>query len=199
MRIDKLTSKLQQALGDAQSLAVGRDHNQIEPVHVLYALLDQDNGSAGHLLDSAGSNVLAIRNSVIKAMESLPTVGEATGDVGLGQALGRVLNLADKLAQKRGDTYISTELFVLAVLEDKSEAGKILKDAGATRDQLMAAIDKLRGGDNVDDAGAEEQRGALDKYTIDLTERAEQNKLDPVIGSDEATRRVIQVLSRRTS
>src|SRR5699024_5220662 len=158
MRIDKLTSKLQQALGDAQSLAVGRDHNQIEPVHVLYALLDQQGGSVRHLLESTGLDVREIRNRLIKSMENLPTVGEATGEVGLGQALGRVLNLADKLAQKRGDAYISTELFVLATLEDKSEAGKILKDAGATRDKLTEAIDNLRGGENVNDAGAEEQR-----------------------------------------
>src|SRR5699024_6528742 len=198
MRLDKLTSKLQEALGEAQSLAVGRDHNQIEPLHVLYALLDQQGGSVRHVLESAGLDVREIRNRLIKALEALPTVGQPTGDVSPSQALGRVLNLADKLAQKRGDAFISSELFTLAALEDKSDAGKILKQAGATQEKLTTAIDTLRGGDNVNDANAEEQRGALEKYTIDLTERAEQNKLDPVIGRDEEIRRVIQVLSRRT-
>jgi len=198
MRMDKLTSKLQQALADGQSLAVGRDHSQIEPLHILHALLDQQGGSTRHLLESAGLDVREIRNRLLKALENLPTVGEATGEVPPSQALGKVLNLADKQAQQRGDGFISSELFVLAALQDKSEAGKILKEAGASRDNLTAAIDKLRGGESVDDAGAEEQRGALEKYTIDLTERAEQNKLDPVIGRDEEIRRVIQVLSRRT-
>ena len=123
MRLDKLTSKLQEALGEAQSLAVGRDHNQIEPLHVLYALLDQQGGSVRHLLDSAGLDVREIRNRLTKALEALPTVGQPTGDVPPSQALGRVLNLADKLAQKRGDAFISSELFALAVLEDKSDAG----------------------------------------------------------------------------
>ncbi|MES1948497.1 ATP-dependent chaperone ClpB [Salinisphaera sp. C84B14] len=198
MRMDKLTSKLQSALGEAQSLAVGRDHNEIQPVHVLLALLDTEGGTVRPLLDGAGLDVRDLRNRLLKALDDLPTVGQATGDVGAGQALVRVLNLSDKLAQKRGDSFISSELFVLAALEDKSEAGTILKNAGATRDKLTAQIDKIRGGENVDDANAEEQRGALDKYTIDLTERAEQGKLDPVIGRDEEIRRVIQVLSRRT-
>ena len=198
MRMDKLTSKLQSALGEAQSLAVGRDHNEIQPVHVLLALLDTEGGTVRPLLDGAGLDVRDLRNRLLKALDDLPTVGQATGDVGASQALVRVLNLSDKLAQKRGDSFISSELFVLAALEDKSEAGTILKNAGATRDKLTAQIDKIRGGENVDDANAEEQRGALDKYTIDLTERAEQGKLDPVIGRDEEIRRVIQVLSRRT-
>ncbi|WP_348766806.1 ATP-dependent chaperone ClpB [uncultured Salinisphaera sp.] len=196
--MDKLTSKLQSALGEAQSLAVGRDHNEIQPVHVLLALLDTEGGTVRPLLDGAGLDVRDLRNRLLKALDDLPTVGQATGDVGASQALVRVLNLSDKLAQKRGDSFISSELFVLAALEDKSEAGTILKNAGATRDKLTAQIDKIRGGENVDDANAEEQRGALDKYTIDLTERAEQGKLDPVIGRDEEIRRVIQVLSRRT-
>ncbi len=198
MRMDKLTSKLQQALADGQSLAVGRDHSQIEPLHVLLALLDQQGGSVHHLLDSTGLDVREIRNQLLKAVEDLPKVSQATGEVPPGQALGRVLNLSDKLAQQRGDAFVSSELFVLATLEDKSDAGKILKRAGATRGKLAAAIENLRGGENVNDANAEEQRGALDKYTIDLTERAEQGKLDPVIGRDEEIRRVIQVLSRRT-
>ncbi|WP_353176191.1 MULTISPECIES: ATP-dependent chaperone ClpB [unclassified Salinisphaera] len=196
--MDKLTSKLQSALGEAQSLAVGRDHNEIQPVHVLLALLDTEGGTVRPLLDGAGLDVRDLRNRLLKALDNLPTVGQATGDVGASQALVRVLNLSDKLAQKRGDSFISSELFVLAALEDKSEAGTILKNAGATRDKLTAQIDKIRGGENVDDANAEEQRGALDKYTIDLTERAEQGKLDPVIGRDEEIRRVVQVLSRRT-
>ncbi|MDA3920721.1 MAG: ATP-dependent chaperone ClpB [Salinisphaera sp.] len=198
MRMDKLTSKLQQALGESQSLAVGRDHNEIQPQHLLLALLDAEGGTVRPLLDGAGLNVREIRNQVLKSLDNLPTVGQATGDVNPSQALVRVLNLADKLAQKRGDSFVSSELIVLAMLEDKSEAGKILKNAGATRDNLIKQIDAMRGGESVNDANAEEQRGALDKYTSDLTERAEQGKLDPVIGRDEEIRRVIQVLSRRT-
>ncbi|AWN16660.1 ClpB protein [Salinisphaera sp. LB1] len=198
MRMDKLTSKLQQALADAQSLAVGRDHNEIQPQHLLLALLDAEGGTVRPLLDGAGLNVREIRNQVLKSLDNLPTISEATGEVNPGQALMRVLNLSDKLAQKRGDSFISSELAILAMLEDKSETGKILKNAGATRDNLTAQIDKIRGGEQVDDPNAEEQRGALDKYTTDLTERAEQGKLDPVIGRDEEIRRVIQVLSRRT-
>ena len=198
MRMDKLTSKLQQALADAQSIAVGRDHNEIQPAHLLAALLDAEGGTVRPILDGAGLPVREIRNQVIKALDGLPTVGEPTGEVGAGQALVRVLNLADKLAQKKGDAYIASELVLLALLEDKSEVGKILKNAGATRDKLEAQINTLRGGEGVQDANAEEQRGALDKYTTDLTERAEQGKLDPVIGRDEEIRRVIQVLSRRT-
>ncbi|RJS93110.1 ATP-dependent chaperone ClpB [Salinisphaera sp. Q1T1-3] len=196
--MDKLTSKLQQALADAQSLAVGRDHNEIQPAHLLAALLDAEGGTVRPVLDGAGLAVRDIRNQVFKALDDLPKVGNPTGDVMPGQALVRVLNLADKLAQKRSDSYIASELVLLAMLEDKSEVGKILKNAGATRDKITAQIDAIRGGDNVDDANAEEQRGALDKYTTDLTERAEQGKLDPVIGRDEEIRRVIQVLSRRT-
>ncbi|ROO28111.1 ATP-dependent chaperone ClpB [Salinisphaera japonica] len=196
--MDKLTSKLQQALADAQSLAVGRDHNEIQPAHLLTALLDAEGGTVRPVLDGAGLAVREIRNQLMKTLDTLPTVGEPTGDVGASQALVRVLNLADKLAQKRGDSYIASELILLAMLEDKSEVGKILKNAGATRDNLTRQIDAMRGGENVADANAEEQRGALDKYTTDLTERAEQGKLDPVIGRDEEIRRVIQVLSRRT-
>nr|WP_245965390.1 ATP-dependent chaperone ClpB [Salinisphaera orenii] len=198
MRMDKLTSKLQSALGEAQSLAVGRDHNEIQPQHLLTALLDAEGGTVRPLLDGAGLDVRAIRNQLLKSLDDLPTVADASGDVSPGQALMRVLNLADKLAQKRGDAFISSELVVLAMLEDKSDTGRILKNAGATRDALETQIETMRGGENVNDANAEEQRGALDKYTTDLTERAEQGKLDPVIGRDEEIRRVIQVLSRRT-
>ncbi|ROO29264.1 protein disaggregation chaperone [Salinisphaera orenii MK-B5] len=196
--MDKLTSKLQSALGEAQSLAVGRDHNEIQPQHLLTALLDAEGGTVRPLLDGAGLDVRAIRNQLLKSLDDLPTVADASGDVSPGQALMRVLNLADKLAQKRGDAFISSELVVLAMLEDKSDTGRILKNAGATRDALETQIETMRGGENVNDANAEEQRGALDKYTTDLTERAEQGKLDPVIGRDEEIRRVIQVLSRRT-
>jgi len=198
MRMDKLTSKLQQALADSQSLAVGRDHNEIQPQHLLLALLDAEGGTVRPLLDGAGLNVREIRNQILKNLDNLPTVGQATGDVNPSQALVRVLNLADKMAQKRGDAFVSSELIVLAMLEDKSDTSRILKDAGATRDNLTSQVDTMRGGENVNDANAEEQRGALDKYTTDLTERAEQGKLDPVIGRDEEIRRVIQVLSRRT-
>src|SRR5699024_11026276 len=159
MRMDKLTSKLQEALGEAQSLAVGRDHSQIEPLHVLQALLDQEAGSARHLIEAAGVDVREVRNRLIKAIENLPTIGEATGEVPPTQALGRRLNLADKLSQQRGDAFISSELFLLAALEDKGDSGRILKEAGVTPDNLTAAIDKLRGGENVNDANAEEQRG----------------------------------------
>ena len=198
MRMDKLTSKLQQALADAQSLAVGRDHNEIQPTHLLTALLDAEGGTVRPVLDGAGLAVREIRNQLMKTLDTLPTVGEPTGDVGASQALVRVLNLADKLAQKRGDSYIASELILLAMLEDKSEVGKILKNAGATRDNLTRQIDAMRGGENVADANAEEQRGALDKYTTDLTERAEQGKLDPIVGRDDEIRRTIQILQRRT-
>ena len=198
MRMDKLTSKFQQGIQEAQSLAVGRDHAQIEPVHLMLALLDQQGGTVHHVLDQAGVDVKAVRSGLQKALDELPTLQEATGEVGLSQELARLLNLTDKAAQQRGDAYISSELFALAALEDKGALGKLLKEASATKDNLGKAIDAIRGGENVSDPNAEEQRGALDKYTIDLTERAEQGKLDPVIGRDDEIRRVIQVLSRRT-
>jgi len=198
MRMDKLTSKFQLALADAQSLAVGRDHQFIEPVHLMTALLDQDGGSIRHLLTQADTNVNKLRSQLGEAMDRLPSVEGIGGDVHLSNDLGRLLNLTDKLAQKRKDNYISSELFVLAALEDKGQLGNMLRDAGASKGGLETAIDQMRGGQSVDDPNAEDQRQALEKYTIDLTERAEQGKLDPVIGRDDEIRRTIQVLQRRT-
>ena len=198
MRMDKLTSKFQLALADAQSLAVGRDHNYIEPVHVLVALLDQEGGSVRHLLTQAGVNANLLRSHLGKMLERLPTVEGASGDVHISNDLTRLLNLSDKLAQQRKDQYISSELFVLAALEDKGEVGKLLQEAGASKSLVEQAIDNMRGGQKVDDPNAEDQRQALEKYTIDLTERAEQGKLDPVIGRDDEIRRTVQVLQRRT-
>jgi len=198
MRMDKLTSKFQMALADAQSLAVGRDHQFIEPVHLMLALLDQDGGSIRHLLGQADVNVNSLRSHLGEAVDHLPTVDGMDGDVHLSNDMGRLLNLTDKLAQKRNDNYISSELFVLAALEDKGSLGKLLRDAGASKGGLEKAIDQMRGGQSVDDPNAEDQRQALEKYTVDLTERAEQGKLDPVIGRDDEIRRTIQVLQRRT-
>jgi ATP-dependent Clp protease ATP-binding subunit ClpB len=198
MRMDKLTSRFQQALSDAQSLAVGRDHNMIEPVHLLVALLDQQGGSTRPLLAQAGINVPLLRERLGEQLEKLPKVRGQEGNLNVGNDLSRLLNLTDKLAQQRGDAYIASELFVLAALDDKGELGKALKAAGADKGKLEAAIGKLRGGDKVSEPNAEEARQALEKYTIDLTARAESSKLDPVIGRDEEIRRTIQVLQRRT-
>ncbi len=199
MRMDKLTNKFQMALADAQSLAVGRDHNYIEPVHLLLALLDQQGGSVRPLLSAAGVNVNALRAELGQALEQLPRVqGASAGEVHVSNDLGRQLNLADKLAQQRKDQYISSDLYLLAVLEDKGPAKDLLQRHGASKTTLEQAIAQVRGGESVNDPNAEEARQALDKYTIDLTERAEQGKLDPVIGRDDEIRRTIQVLSRRT-
>jgi ATP-dependent Clp protease ATP-binding subunit ClpB len=196
--MDKLTSRFQQALADAQSLAVGRDNNMLEPAHLLAALLDQQGGSTGPLLTQAQVNVPALRQRVGEILDRLPRVAGEEGNINLGNDLNRLLNLTDKLAQQRGDQFIASELFVLALLEDRGEVGGALKAAGASKERLEAAIDKLRGGEKVQSENAEEQRQALEKYTIDLTERAEAGKLDPVIGRDEEIRRTIQVLQRRT-
>ncbi|MBK1725087.1 ATP-dependent chaperone ClpB [Thiocystis violacea] len=198
MRMDKLTAKFQMALADAQSLALGRDHQFIEPVHLMVALLDQEGGSVRHLLNQADVNANRLRSSLGEALDRLPTVQGAGGDVHLGNDLSRLLNLTDKLAQQRKDQYVSSELFVLAALEDKGVLGNALREAGASKGAIEKAIDAVRGGQGVDDPNAEEQRQALEKYTIDLTERAEQGKLDPVIGRDDEIRRTIQVLQRRT-
>ena len=198
MRMDKLTSKFQMALADAQSLAVGRDHNYIEPVHVLVALLDQEGGSVRHLLTQASVNSNLLRSHLGEMLDRLPTVEGGSGDVHISNDLTRLLNQTDKLAQQRKDQYISSELFVLAAVEDKGELGKLLTDAGASKSLVEQAIEKMRGGQSVDDPNAEDQRQALEKYTIDLTERAEQGKLDPVIGRDDEIRRTVQVLQRRT-
>ena len=198
MRMDKLTSRFQQALADAQSLAVGRDHNMLEPVHVLTALLDQQGGSTQPMLAQAGVNVAALRTRLGQILDRLPKVSGQEGNLGVGNDLNRLLNLTDKLAQKRGDQFIASELFVLAALEDKGETGAALKAAGANAANLETAIERMRGGEKVDDANAEETRQALEKYCIDLTARAASGKLDPVIGRDEEIRRVVQVLQRRT-
>ncbi len=198
MRMDKLTTKFQMALADAQSLAVGRDHQMIEPAHVMTALLDQDGGSVRHLLDLAGVNVHQLRTKLGEALDGIAQVSGTGGEVHLSNDTGKLLNLADKLSQQRKDQYISSELFLLAALEDKGNVGKALRDAGASKGALEQAIEQLRGGQAVNDPNAEESRQALEKYTIDLTERAEQGKLDPVIGRDEEIRRAVQVLQRRT-
>ena len=198
MRLDRLTSKFQLAISDAQSLALGRDHQYIEPVHLMTALLNQDAGSIRPLLNHAGVDVSALRSQLSQALDKLPKVEGIGGDVQLANSLGVLLNYCDKLAQKRNDKYISSELFILAACDDKSALGDVLRKAGASQKTIEAAIEKMRGGQKVDDQNAEDQRQALDKYTIDLTERAEQGKLDPVIGRDDEIRRTIQVLQRRT-
>jgi len=186
------------ALADAQSLAVGRDHQFIEPQHLMIALLDQQGGTVRHLLNQSDVDVNSLRSQLGDALDHMPSVEGTAGEVHLSNELGRLLNITDRLAQKRNDQYISSELFVLAALEDKGELGKILRNVGAAKGPLEQAIDKMRGGQKVEDPNAEEQRQALEKYTIDLTERAEQGKLDPVIGRDDEIRRTIQVLQRRT-
>ncbi|MDP3331099.1 MAG: ATP-dependent chaperone ClpB [Methylococcaceae bacterium] len=198
MRMDKLTSKFQAALADAQSVALGKDHQFIEPVHTMLALLDQEGGSVKPLLTQLGVNTSALRADLTKELGRIATVSGAGGDVQISNELSRLLNLTDKLAQKRNDKFISSELFLLAVFEEKGLLQDTLKKAGVNKQQVEQAIDAMRGGQAVDDANAEDQRQALNKYTINLTERAEQGKLDPVIGRDDEIRRTIQVLQRRT-
>jgi len=198
MRMDKLTSKFQTALADAQSLALGKDHQFIEPVHLMLALLDQEGGSIKPLLAQLGVNTQSLRTELVKELGHIATVSGAGGDVQISNELSRLLNLTDKLAQKRNDKFISSELFLLAAYEEKGYLNDLLKKAGVIKKNVEIAIDKMRGGEAVDDPNAEDQRQALSKYTIDLTERAEQGKLDPVIGRDDEIRRTIQVLQRRT-
>ena len=198
MRMDKLTTKFQLGLSEAQSLAVARDHQFIEPAHVMVALLDQQGGTVRHLLTQAGVNVNALRSQLGDVIDRLPTVQGSAGDVQVSNDLGRHLNVMDKLAQKRGDQYISSELFPLAALEVGGPVANALKSNGASKESIEKAIESVRGGEAVNDPNAEENRQALEKYTIDLTERAEQGKLDPVIGRDDEIRRTIQVLQRRT-
>jgi len=196
--MDKLTSKFQMALSEAQSTALGRDHQFIEPAHLMLALLDQQGGSVRPLLDKLGANVSVLRSQLGDALERSPKVDGTGGDVHVSNDLNRLLNLSDKLAQKRGDQYISSELFVLAALEDKGTLGKSLREAGVIKGALEHAIDELRGGEKINDPNAEESRQALEKFTVDLTARAEAGKLDPVIGRDDEIRRTVQVLQRRT-
>src|SRR5215470_15791968 len=198
MRLDRLTTKFQQALADAQSLAVGNDNQFIDPAHVLAALLDQEDGATSALLAKAGVNVPRVREGLKRALERLPKVEGHGGEVQIGRELSNLLNLVDKEAQKRGDQYVASELFVLALTEDKGEVGRLLKEAGGTRKAIEQAIAAIRGGETVANPEAEGQREALKKYTLDLTDRARQGKLDPVIGRDDEIRRVIQILQRRT-
>jgi len=198
MRLDKLTTKLQEALADAQSHAVGNDNQYIEPVHVLVALLNQDDGSARSLLQRAGVNVASLGNALKSAIDRLPKVTGTDGQVSIGRELSGLLNLADKEAQKRGDEFLASEMMLLALVDDKSEAGKLARENGLTRKALEAAISAVRGGATVNSQEAEGQREALKKYTLDLTERARLGKLDPVIGRDDEIRRAIQILQRRS-
>jgi ATP-dependent Clp protease ATP-binding subunit ClpB len=196
--MEKLTAKLQQGLGDAQSLAVGRDNQLLEPVHLLAALLDQQGGTVRPLLVKAGGNLPKLKTELSQALDRLPKVEGAPGDIHVSNDLGRLLNVADKLAQQRGDQFISSELYVLACFEDRAMLARILKDCGFAKAAVEKAIEEVRGGDKVQDANAEEGRQALEKFTVDLTKRASDGKLDPVIGRDDEIRRTIQVLQRRT-
>jgi ATP-dependent Clp protease ATP-binding subunit ClpB len=193
-----LTTKFQEALADAQSLAVGQDNPTIEPVHVLLALLKQSDGSTSSLLQRAGVNVQRLGAGLASVLERLPRVENSDGQIQLGRDCANLLNLADKAAQKRGDEFIASEMFLVALADDKGEAGRVLKEAGLTKKALEAAIESVRGGENVTNPEAEGQREALKKYTMDLTERARNGKLDPVIGRDDEIRRAIQILQRRT-
>ncbi|MFZ6813099.1 ATP-dependent chaperone ClpB [Undibacterium sp. Rencai35W] len=198
MRLDKLTTKLQEALADAQSQAVGNDNQYIEPVHILLALINQDDGGSRSLLQRAGVNVAALTNALKSALDRLAKVTGTDGQVQIGRELMGLLNLADKESQKRGDEFLASEMVLLALADDKSEAGKLARENGLTRKSLEAAIAAVRGGTNVNSQEAEGQREALKKYTLDLTERARLGKLDPVIGRDDEIRRAIQVLQRRS-
>ena len=198
MRMDRLTSKFHDALSGAQSLAVGRDHQFIEPVHLMIALLDQQGGSVRPLFSQAGININLLRSQLAELLDQLPQIEGVAGELHISNALGKLLNVTDKLAQARKDQFISSELFVLAVMDDKGPLTNALLAAGANKQAVSAAVEAIRGGQAVDSANAEDQRMALEKYTIDLTERAEQGKLDPVIGRDEEIRRAVQVLQRRT-
>ncbi|MEG1081007.1 MAG: ATP-dependent chaperone ClpB [Pseudomonas sp.] len=198
MRIDRLTSKLQLALSDSQSLAVGMDHPAIEPAHLLQALIDQQGGSIKPLLMQVGFDVNSLRKALSNELDQLPKIQNPTGDVNMSQDLARLLNQADRLAQQKGDQFISSELVLLAAMDENSKLGKLLLGQGVTKKALENAISNLRGGEAVNDPNAEESRQALDKYTVDLTKRAEDGKLDPVIGRDDEIRRTIQVLQRRT-
>ncbi|KTS74834.1 protein disaggregation chaperone [Pseudomonas oryzihabitans] len=198
MRIDRFTSKLQLALADAQSLAVGHDHPAIEPLHLFSALLDQQGGSIPPLLRQVGFDLASLRKTLAEELDKLPKIQNPTGDVNLSQDLARLLNQADRLAQQKGDQFISSELVLLAAMDENTRLGKLLLGQGVSRKALENAINNLRGGEAVNDPNAEDSRKALDKFTVDLTKRAEDGKLDPVIGRDDEIRRTIQVLQRRT-
>src|SRR5271155_1717392 len=193
MRLDKLTTKFQQALADAQSMALGNDNGFIEPYHLLAALLQQEDGGSASLLARAGVNVAALKTALTKAIGRLPKVEGQGGEISISRDLNNLLNLTDKEAQKRGDQFIASEMFLLALTQDKGETGKLLKQHGGTRQALEPAITAVRGSEGVNSAEAEGQREALKKYTVDVTERAQSGKLDPVIGRDDEIRRVIQI------
>ncbi|WP_146441176.1 ATP-dependent chaperone ClpB [Vibrio kanaloae] len=198
MRLDRFTSKFQIAISDAQSLALGRDHQYIEPVHLMVSLLNQDSSAIRPLLTMLNVDVVQLRSKLSEMLDRVPKVSGIGGDVQLSNSMGTLFNLCDKVAQKRQDSYISSEVFLLAAIEDKGPLGNLLKELGLTEQKLSQAIEQVRGGQKVDDPNAEDRRQALEKFTIDLTERAEQGKLDPVIGRDDEIRRTIQVLQRRT-
>src|SRR3954468_15288881 len=198
MRFDKFTTRLQEALAEAQSLALGRDQQYIEPAHLLLALLSQEDGGIAGLISKAGGNPSLLRKNLSNSIERLPKVEGTPGEVMLGRDLTQLLNVADKEAQKRGDQYIASELFLLAAARDKGTTGEMVRSAGVMPKALEKAIEEIRGGESVSGQEDEAQRGALAKYTLDLTERARQGKLDPVIGRDEEIRRCIQILQRRT-
>ncbi|WP_206484045.1 ATP-dependent chaperone ClpB [Thalassotalea sp. G2M2-11] len=198
MRLDRFTQTFQVAISDAQSIALGKDHQFIEPAHLMLALLNQNNGSTLPLLKSAGIDIYSLRSQLEQLIESFAQVSGTGGEVQLSNALGNLLNLCDKYAQKEGDKFISSEIFVLAALEDKGKLGQLLKSLGASEARIKDAIKHVRGGQNVNDQNAEDVRQALDKFTVDVTARAEEGKLDPVIGRDDEIRRTIQVLQRRT-
>ncbi|HEY4956969.1 MAG TPA: Clp protease N-terminal domain-containing protein, partial [Caldimonas sp.] len=198
MRFDKFTTKFQQAFADAQSLAVGHDNPYIEPQHLLLALLQQEDGSTVSLLARAGVNVPALKTALNGAIGRLPKVEGQGGEVNVSRELSNLFNLTDKEAQKLGDQFIASEMFLLALTQDKGDTGRLIKQHGGTRAALEQAIKAVRGGESVSSAEAEGSREALKKYTVDITERARLGKLDPVIGRDDEIRRVIQILQRRT-
>ncbi|WP_028299653.1 ATP-dependent chaperone ClpB [Oceanospirillum beijerinckii] len=198
MRVDRLTGKLQQALADAQSMAVGRDHNMLHPVHLVLAMVEQRDGAVRPLIVQAGGDYTKLRNELREQLEALPVISNSDGQVMMSPEMGRILNLADKESQKRKDQYISSELVLLAAVADSSDTGKVLRGCGLSKDSLANAIDQVRGGQSVDDPNAEELRQSLNRFTVDLTQRALDGKLDPVIGRDDEIRRTIQVLQRRT-
>ena len=198
MRVDRLTGKLQQALADAQSMAVGHDHNLLQPVHLILAMLEQRDGAIRPMITQAGGDFNKLRNELREQFESLPVINNSDGQIMMSPELGGMLNLADKEAQQRKDSYISSELVLLAAAQDKGDTGKLVRGCGLTKESLSKAIDQVRGGESVDDPNSEELRQSLDRFTVDLTQRALDGKLDPVIGRDDEIRRTIQVLQRRT-
>ena len=198
MRFDKLTTKFQQAIADAQTLANVNDNGSIESIHLLYALLEKTEGDEISLLSSAGCKTQNLKNALNEAIQNLPKIESKDGEIGISRELNGVLNLTEKLALKQGDDYISTEMFLLILIEDKNLAGKLLREAGCDKETLKKSIMSVRGNEKVNSQSADGQREALKKYTLDLTERARQGKLDPVIGRDDEIRRAMQVLQRRT-